>query len=296
MVKKEQLKRIVAGAIMVIHVTGRKSSYNVHLHILLPMGVIDDISGKWVSIAFIPYQLLHTLWKKYLLKMLEEFDSSSDMRVLLEKTDKDYPKGFVANLDKRILPKGGQGLAKYLAKYLFCPSISICRILNYSKANKTVDYVYNDHVTHKKQREKVDVLTFIGRMAQQIMPENFQRVRYFGLHSTKNAVKNKKKVVVGLQLAKGLTPHLKIEVNLVKAKQLTFREKILEWRKKDPLKCKKCGHQMELVQVWIKGKGYVFDLYEKMATGPPNIPIREEISTTEQLSEEFIGIQLDLRF
>ena len=228
--------------------------------------------------------------------MLEEFDSSSDMKVLLDETNKDYPNGFVANLDKRILPKGGKGLAKYLAKYLFCPSISIRRILKYSKDAKFVDYVYNDHVTHKKQREKVDVITFIGRMAQQIMPENFQRVRYFGLHSTKNAVKNKKKIIIGLRLAKGLTLNQKIKVNLVKAKQLTFREKILEWRKKDPLKCKECGHQMELVQVWIKGKGYVFDIYEKMANGPPDIPRREEINTPKQFLGEFLGIQQELCF
>ena len=56
-----------------------------------------------------------------------------------------------------------------------------------------------------------------------------------------------------------------------RAAQLNFRDKILKWMNKDPLKCKKCGRTMELVRVWIKDVGTVFDLFEKMKTGPPEI-------------------------
>lgn len=262
-------EKILVGAIMVIHVTGRKSSFNVHLHILLPMGAIDEITGEWIHIPCLPYNLLHFRWKKYLLKMLEAFDDSPDMKNLVTKLFKKYKKGFVANLDPRTLPKGGGKLAKYLAKYLFSPSISVRRILKFDEKKKLVKYEYNDHETHKKEIEEIGVLHFVGRMAQQIMPEYFQRVRYFGLHSTRNGLKNKIKVVHGLQRAKKMEPDPDEIIALKKAEALSFRERIIYWKKKDPLKCKKCGRQMELVQVWIKGRGFVFDLFDKMATGPP---------------------------
>ncbi|MBF0367289.1 MAG: transposase zinc-binding domain-containing protein [Oligoflexia bacterium] len=158
--------KIEVGAIMVIHVTGRDSAYNVHLHILLPMGCIEMISGKWIDIPRVPYNLLHMRWQKYLLEMLEDFDKSDWMKETIASIKEKYKKGFVANLDERILPKGGGKLAKYLAKYLFSPSISVKRIIKYDEKNEIVEYVYQDHQTHKLETARVSVMDFIGRMVQ----------------------------------------------------------------------------------------------------------------------------------
>jgi len=35
------------------------------------------------------------------------------------------------------------------------------------------------------KEESLDVLTFIGRMVQHILPKGFQRIRYYGLQATK---------------------------------------------------------------------------------------------------------------
>jgi hypothetical protein len=289
-------KKILVGAIMVIHVTGRNSSYNVHLHILLPMGAIDEISGEWIKVPYLPYNLLHFRWRKFLLSMLGSFDKSPKMRTLIQKMYSKYKNGFVANLDKRTIPKGGGRLARYLAKYLFRPSISVKRILKYDEKKERVVYEYKDHETDQIEIEDVSTKTFIGRMVQQIMPKNFQRVRYFGLHSTRNGFKNKKKVVHGLQRARGLEPDPTEKIELKKAETLNFRQNILYWKKRDPLKCKKCGRQMELVKVWIKGRGVVFDLFEKMATAPPEFKVEEQNIPLVAQKPELLEIQLGLCF
>ena len=60
------------------------------------------------------------------------------------------------------MPKGGKGLARYLAKYVVSPPISLKRIIGYD--GKKVRYWYNDHATGRRMEEEVDALTFIGRM------------------------------------------------------------------------------------------------------------------------------------
>ena len=133
-------------------------------------------------------------------------------------------------------------------------------------------------------------------MVQQIMPENFHRVRYFGLLSTRNGLKNKIKVVYGLQRDKNIVPDPEERIALKKAEALSFREKIIYWKKKDPLKCKNCGRQMELVQVWIKGRGFVFDLFEKMATGLPKFVYDDKVAEFPPPKFELFAVQQGLCF
>lgn len=257
------------GCIMVIHLTGRKSSYNPHIHMIVAMGGIDGISGRWIDVKTIPFNLMRFRWKKYLLEMMEKFDDSIEMQKLIKFIKKKFDKGLVVYLDLKKMPKDGKGLTNYLAKYLFRPSISVKRIIAYDKDDDFVEYEYADHESGKIQREKVDVCTFVGRMVQQILPKGFKRVRYLGLHGTAVAQKSKEAVVKGLaKKFDSKIPNKPIIVN--RAKKLSFREKIIYWKNKDPLKCKKCGTLMELVQVWIKEKGFVFDLFEEMANGPPS--------------------------
>jgi hypothetical protein len=46
-----------------------------------------------------------------------------------------------------------------------------------------VRYWYEDHKTQAIEHVTLPVLRFIGRMIQHILPEGFQRIRYFGLHT-----------------------------------------------------------------------------------------------------------------
>ena len=266
--------KLKPGCIMVIHVTGRKSNWNMHLHIILTMGGIDGISGKWIEVKNQkPYALMRFRWKKHLLNMIKDFDSSVQMSFLLRKLWRKYNNGFIIHLDRRNVPKGANNLMAYLAKYLFRPSISVKRILSYDKDKMEIEYEYADHETQKIQKEKIDVLTFIGRMVQQVMPKGFKRVRYLGLHGTASVKKCKMLVVSAIRNPERLEMNLQEAMLVKRACNLSFREKIMKWKKRDPLKCKECGRVMELVEVWIKEKGKVFDYFDELRRAPPEIQL-----------------------
>jgi hypothetical protein len=94
------------------------------------MGGVDGISGRWVDIPRVEYSDLHHLWKKHLFNMLEKyFDKDPKLKAKILEIKDSCPKGIVAYLDPKKLPKGGGGLTGYLAKYLFKPTISLKRII-----------------------------------------------------------------------------------------------------------------------------------------------------------------------
>ena len=81
------------------------------------------------------------------------------------------------------VPGRYENLARYLARYVVSPPISIRRINGYD--GKTVRYHYRSHKTESVEEEQVDVCTFIGRMIQHILPKGFKRIRYYGVQATK---------------------------------------------------------------------------------------------------------------
>jgi hypothetical protein len=269
---KIPLKSLKAGCIVVLHIPGRDAKFNPHLHIILMDGALDMIKNKWICLRYFPYEVLRKKWQYFLSKMIIEFDPSAETKKLIAELRELYgSKGFVFNIDKRDVPRRAGALAKYLSKYLFRPAISVKRIIKYDEIKKEVAYEFACHETGKTEIAEVDVFTFIGRMAQQILPKGFQRVRYLGLQATTSYKKSKEQIHDAINNGIKIRRDKEGEVLVKKADRLNFREKIIKWQNKDPLKCKKCGHVMELVKVWIKGRGAVFDLFEEMRTGPPAI-------------------------
>lgn len=170
------------------------------------------------------------------------------------------------------------------------------RIIDYDIVNKRVTYEYACHETGKIERARVSVYTFIGRMVQQIFPKGFQRVRYLELQATSSYRKSKEQIHSALNSKAGLIKDKEGKVLVKRAVRLSFREKILKLRKKDPLKCKKCGRVMELFRVWIEGVGTVFDWFKILTTAPPRIDfvkrekkdnVKEVQNTSVQLSFMF---------
>jgi hypothetical protein len=267
-------KNLKCGCIMVMHLPGRDAKYNPHLHIILQNGALDMVKEKWMNLSFFPYEVLRKKWQWHLSNMIIDFDSSKGTKKLIDNLWKEYKDtGFVFNIDKRDVPKRSLKLAKYLSKYLFRPAISIKRILEYNKEDGKVLYEYACHETGKVEQTEVDVFQFIGRMVQQVLPKGFQRVRYLGLQATSSYRKSREQIVFAIDT--GIVPlrDEEGEIIIARAQSLKFREKILKWTGKDPLKCKNCGRDMELVKVWIKGKGTVFDYYQELMRAPPEIKI-----------------------
>ena len=158
------------------------------------------------------------------------------------------------------VPERFRGLAKYLAKYVASPPIAVRRILNYT--GKEVTYWYKDHRTKNKEIITVDVMTFIGRMVQHIMPKGFQRVRYYGLQATKTFKKWVEAIKEGL---KKIGREIKGAYQIVACKN--YRERYKEMSGRDPLVCRFCGRVMELWRIWHPKYGTIYDECERLKAG-----------------------------
>ncbi len=81
----------------------------------------------------------------------------------------------MTNVQKGALPAQAQSVARYGAKYVVSPPISVRRLDWYD--GERVTYHYRSHRTDRLEHETVPVQTFIGRMVQHVLPKGFKRIR-----------------------------------------------------------------------------------------------------------------------
>jgi len=243
------------GSAVVLQTAGRSGSFNPHLHILCTSGGMTK-DGRFKGFGFIDFDLLHTKWQYHLLEMLRKNVKSKEIKEKIDRCWRDYPNGLVAYIEKGNVPKGGKGLARYLAKYVVSPPISLKRIIKYD--GKKVRYWYNDHATGRRIEEEVDALTFIGRMVQHILPKGFQRIRYYGLHATSRASRIRKELKDLLNdTSEPVTGTYRVT---------GYRDRIKKSFGVDPLLCPKCGDEMELEGIWHPEHGWIVDKRDSFFT------------------------------
>jgi hypothetical protein len=115
--------------------------------------------------------------------MLRQTLKSKAVNSLIDTCYRRYPRGFVTNVQKGDVPSRCESLARYLAKYVVSPPISLRRIASYN--GESVGYHYRSHHTDRVERQRVNVSTFIGRMIQHVFAKGFQRIRSYGVQATK---------------------------------------------------------------------------------------------------------------
>ena len=257
------LRRPVCGGyIVVIQTNGRSGSYNPHLHIIMTSGGIVA-SGRgghsWVTLKYFPYEILHKKWQYHLFRMLKEQVPTPEMQAQIDELYRKYPNGLVANIQKGEVPKRIRGLAKYLAKYVVSPPISVRRIVSYD--GKRVKYWYQDHKSGRRKVEEVDVFQFIGRMVQHILPKGMQRVRYYGLHAAAvyRKIYKKLKAILPTDAAQGK------ETFTIGRKG--YRQRVMETTARDPFICSRCGGELILWKIWHPSYGVIYDEEERLKSG-----------------------------
>jgi len=158
---------------VVLQTAGRSATYNPHLHVLLTDGGLRA-DGTWQPLGYVPYDLLHRAWQEHVLTLITtRLPGDEQATRLVAMMRQRYPRGFVAHLQGDVLPRMKQ-LTRYLVKYVVSPPLALSRILAYDRKRATVTYWYRDHLSGGKRTvQTVDRTTFIGRMAQHILPKGF---------------------------------------------------------------------------------------------------------------------------
>ena len=116
---------------MVTHTHGRNGHYHPPLHLLATSGGYDAQGECWEPLRYLPYALLRRQWQWHLLTMLRQTLKTDAINQLVDGCFTKYPNGLVTNVQKGNVPSQYQSLARYVAKYVVSPPISVRRIDHY---------------------------------------------------------------------------------------------------------------------------------------------------------------------
>src|SRR6516165_5789727 len=253
-------RTLQGGYIVVIQTHGRNGQYNPHLHIIATSGGWDAQARQWVHLDYVPYAMLRKKWQWHLLTMLRQTVKTQELHRLVNTCYTKYRQGFVTNVQKGDVPARYQSLARYLAKYVVSPPISLRRIDRYD--GQRVTYHYRSHKSERVEWETVAVYTFIGRMIQHVFPKSFQRIRYDGVQATKTFAKLKGVIQEAVATVKGI---VKGAIQILAP--LTYRQRYQQSTGRDPLRCPYCQHEMGLWRIWPPTYGVIYDELGAMRRG-----------------------------
>ena len=248
------------GYIVVLHTHGRNGQYNPHLHLIATSGGWDPEAERWVHLEYLPYDMLNKNWQWHVLSKLRETLPTPAVKRLVDRGFRRYPNGFIAQVQKGEVPARYHTLATYLAKYVVTPPISVRRIDRYE--GRRVTYHYRSHRTERTEHETVDVLTFIGRMMQHVVPKGFQRVRYYGVQATKIFAKLKPLIQAALSKVQHV---VRGAVKIIAP--MTYRERYTQSSGRDPLICPHCQGEMSLWRMWHPKYGVIYDEAKRIQRG-----------------------------
>ena len=253
-------KPLTGGYIVVVQTHGRNGQYNPHLHIIGTSGGLDKQAKEWVHLDYLPYPLLRKKWQWYVLTMLRHTVKTQEINRLVALCSTRYPNGFVTNVQQGDVPSRYESLARYLAKYVVSPPISLRRIDRYD--GHRVTYHYRSHKSERVEWESVDVYTFIGRMIQHTFAKGFKRIRYYGVQATKTFEKIKGLIHEAVAKVKGI-----VQGAIKIIARLTYRDRYQQSSGRDPLRCPHCHHEMGLWKIWHPKYGVVYNELEAIKRG-----------------------------
>jgi hypothetical protein len=236
-------KPLQGGYITVLHTHGRNGQYHPHLHVLATRGGYDAPGKCWEHLQYVPYTLLRRQWQWHRLTRLRQTLKTAAIDQWVDTCFRKYPDGLVTNVHKGALPAQAHSVARYVAKYVVSPPISVRRIDGYD--GERVTYHYRSHRTDRMEHETVPVATFIGRMVQHGLPKGFKRIRYYGVQATKTFAKVKAVIQAALVKVEGL---VKGAVQIIA--RLPYRQRYEQSTGRDPFRCLHCGEEMAVWRIW----------------------------------------------
>jgi len=155
-----------------------------------------------------------------------------------------YIIGFYVHAEPRV--RNGQGVARYIGRYIRHPAIADTRIVAYDGERVTFYYKNRDGA---REERTVGVLEFMHGVVRHIPPKQFKMVRYFGLYAPRQAEKARALLdEIGKMLGRAI-------------RRLNWRSRIQRDFDRDPLKCVRCGEpNMELYSLTVPSRGGMITL------------------------------------
>ncbi len=247
---------IKTGILSVLHTWGQNLMDHPHIHMLVPAGGLDVVTGKWKHSSkkfFLPVKVLSAVFKGKFLAGLRELNQKNELKLIgniknlrcqasfKELLDQVYAKNWVVYTKKTF--KSGVQVLKYLGRYTHRIAISNKRIR--SVENNRITFDWKDYKTGGRTRQmELDVNEFIRRFLLHVLPLKYHKIRYYGLFSIRNRQFRINKIRKVLALPILTEPY----------KKLTIRELLQKITGTDILICPNC--KMGRMETYTAAQGF----------------------------------------
>jgi len=157
-------------------------SYHTHIHYIVPGVALSFNNKKWIKIKnkkfLIHVKPLGCRFKNIFKESIQKTQLSAHIPQIVWKKDwvvYSEPVGY------------GQEVIKYIAPYVYRIALSNRNIIKLK--DHEVTFQYKDNKTKMTHTLSLDVLKFMRRFLQHVLPPDFMKVRYYGIMGAK--LKNK---------------------------------------------------------------------------------------------------------
>lgn len=160
------------GFFGVLHTWGRQLQYHPHIHYIVPGGAILKTDGSWHPSRVDFYLPVRALSKIFRAKFCEEMEKAgllSQIPASVWKID--------WNVNSQAIGSSRNSI-KYLAPYIFKVAISDNRIVKVE--DRSVFIRYKKTGSERWRTMELDVMEFLRRFLQHVLPTGFMKVRYYG--------------------------------------------------------------------------------------------------------------------
>jgi len=160
------------GFFGVLHTWGRQLQYHPHIHYIVPGGALSKDDGKWRPSRIDYYLPIKAMAKIFKAKFRDEMTKSG----LYPKIPSEaWHKAF--NVNCQAVGSSEQSV-KYLAPYVFKVAISNSRIVKVD--DRKVSFKYKKDRSQRWRTMALDVMEFLRRFLQHVLPTGFMKIRYYG--------------------------------------------------------------------------------------------------------------------
>lgn len=207
------------GFFGVLHTWGRQLQYHPHIHYVVVGGALDSRSGRWLPSApnfFVPVRALSKIYRAVFRKLMAKANLLDEIPMQAWTTAWNVNSQAVGSSEASI---------KYLTPYVFRVAISNNRIIKVE--DRKVFIRYKKTGGNRPRTMALDVMEFIRRFLQHVLPSGFMKVRYYGLSSPSFRL-GLKEVYARIELAFGFA------VATVHVEQVPMAE----------MTCRRCGHAL----------------------------------------------------
>lgn len=175
------------GCLSILHTWGQNLQYHPHIHMLVPAGGLSEDQIEWIPSGkkfFAPVKVLSRVFRGKFIHMLEDlitreviqFDFSNLKPQL-------YKKDWVV-YSKKSFAGPGQILS-YLGRYTHRVAISNSRIIAHRQGKVT--FRWKDYRSNGRWKTmQLDTLEFMRRYLLHVLPNNFYKIRYYGILALAN--------------------------------------------------------------------------------------------------------------